>query len=130
MAIAKSSPNTMFPIMQQEYDSDPMVHHGDTRVLVAKSFIDITARFMSPGGFDNITVPFVTFHSIHDTLTDLEGTEALFENAKNVRNGDKKFMRVGAGLDVDHKMWHNLLREPGWELVLDASLKWMDERCK
>ncbi|GMI43274.1 hypothetical protein TrCOL_g9788 [Triparma columacea] len=130
MAIAKSSPNVMFPIMQQEYENDPMVYHGDSRVLVAKSFIDVTARFMSPGGFDNVQVPFATFHSVHDTLTDLEGTEALFENSKNVRNGDKKFYRVGAGLDVDAKMWHNLLREPGWELVLDAALKWMDERCK
>ena len=98
MAIAKSSPNTMFPMMQKEYENDPMCYHGDTRVIVAKSFIDITARFMSPGGFDAVQVPFATFHSVHDTLTDIEGTEAFFERSRNVRNGDKKFFRVGEGL--------------------------------
>ena len=129
MAIAKSSPNTMFPMMQLEYENDPMCYHEDTRVIVAKSFIDITARFMGPGGFDNVTVPLATFHSVHDTLTDIEGTEALFTRSSNVRNGDKKFFKVGEGLDVGVKMWHNLIAEPGRDLVFAAALSWMDERC-
>ena len=56
-----------------------------------------SARFMEPGGFNNVQVPFATFHSVHDTLTDIEGTEAFFERSTNVRNGDKKFFKVGEG---------------------------------
>ncbi|GMH67428.1 hypothetical protein TL16_g04676 [Triparma laevis f. inornata] len=97
MAVAKSSPNTMFPDMQKEYENDPMCYHEDTRVIVAKSFIDITARFMGEGGFDGVQVPFATFHSVHDTLTDIEGTEALFERSKNVRGGIRSFSGWGRG---------------------------------
>jgi hypothetical protein len=45
-----------------------------------------------------LQTPSATFHSIHDTLTDMEGTEALVEGSVNVK--DKTFYRVGAGLDV------------------------------
>ena len=128
--LAKLTPNTMFPMMQAEYANDPLCHNADTRILVAKNMIDTTARFMAPNGFDRVTVPFAVYHSVHDTLTDLEGTEALYGRTKNVREGDKSFFRVGIGLDVDVKLWHNLLREPGAETVMTHAMEWIEKRGK
>ena len=85
---------------------------------------------MKNGSFDNIVVPFANFHSVHDSLTDMEGSEALLERSTNVRGGDKTFFKVGEGCEVDVKMWHNLVAEPGREVVFAAALKWLDDRCK
>jgi len=86
------------------------------------------AEFMETDFFAGLRTPSATFHSVHDTLTDMEGTEALFAGSVNVQ--DKTFYRVGAGLDVDVKLWHNLLREPGCEMVLNKAMEWMNARCK
>ena len=127
MQVAKTTKNTMFPLMQREFDIDPLNYHEPTRVRCAKSFIDLTARFMSRNGFSNVKVPFATFHSVHDTLTDWEGTEALMSGSNPI-GGDKTFYKVGEGLDVDTKMWHNLLQEPGCDKVIDKAIEWMEKR--
>jgi alpha-beta hydrolase superfamily lysophospholipase len=127
LPLAKTTPNTMFPAMTKEYDDDPLCYQLATRIVVAKSFIDTTAEFMNTDFFNGLRTPSATFHSVHDTLTDMEGTEALFSGSVNVP--DKTFYRVGAGLDVDVKMWHNLLREPGSDMVLNKAMEWMNQRC-
>ena len=125
--LVKITPNTMFPLLSQENTDDPLCYQLGTRIVVAKEFIDTTAEFMNTDFFEGLRTPFATFHSVHDTLTDMEGTESFMASSVNVK--DKVFYRVGAGLDVDCKMWHNLLREPGSDLVVDKAMEWIIARC-
>ena len=129
MPLAKTAPNTMFPLMSKEYDDDPLCYQEATRILVAQQMLQTTAKFMEPGGFDRVTTPYGVFHSVHDTMTDMEGTEAFHERTDNIKGNDKTFFRVGQGLDVDVKLWHNLLREPGCGAVIDVALQWIEKRC-
>lgn len=122
--IAKPAKNKMNPKAQEEMDNDPLVWHGNVRVTVAKSLSEVTDWFME-GGLAEMTVPFITLHSLKDTFTDPAGSDALMEMAKS---SDKTFAKVGLGLDIDVDMWHSLTSEPGHEQVSKHTVAWLDAR--
>ncbi len=66
----------------------------------------------------NYTFPFIVFHGGDDTLTDPDGSRALYERSASK---DKAFRpRPGR--------WHVLLKEPGNEDILQEVIAWLKER--
>lgn len=124
MPVGKPDRNTIHPKSQEEMDNDPLTWSGDVRVRVAKEFSDITDWFMD-GGLEEMRVPFIVFHSVKDTFTDPGGSEALMEMAEST---DKKFAKLGPGLDVDVDIWHSITTEPGSVVVAKRMVEWLNAR--
>jgi acylglycerol lipase len=122
--IAKAARNTVHPKAQEEFDTDPLCWHGNVKNRLSKEFLDVSDDFLG-GGLAEISTPFVTYHSEKDTLTDPYGSQRLFDLAST---GDKAYIRVGAGLDLDAEIWHALACEPGHEKIREHALAWIGAR--
>jgi len=125
LPIAKPALNEIFPLTQKEFDDDELNYHADVRSRVGAEFMRITEWFMS-GGLDSVSVPFAVFHASHDTFVDPIGSQKLMDMAKST---DKKYFKVGTGLDVNVDVWHALQMEPGREVIFKYALDWINERA-
>jgi len=124
LPIAKPAENKIHPASQTEMNIDPLTYSGNVRARVALEFVEVTIKLMHHR-LQEMSVPFVTFHSVSDTFTDPDGSARLLEVATA---RDKTYMKVGEGCDVDANMFHGLGTEPGWDKVLARALEWLADR--
>merc|ERR1712136_409428 len=73
-AIGSIPQNDKFEILDVEMKNDPLCYSGGGRVRVGVAGSKICDWFMG-GGLKLMTVPFITFHSVGDNLTDPEGRD-------------------------------------------------------
>lgn len=115
-AIVATDRNTLYPAIQAMWDADPLVYHGKTRVRNANEYLRITEQVMST--LENVSFPFIVFHSENDTMCDCDGSKELFKRASTK---DKTLRLV-------NKMWHVLVREEGNEIVHKDITDWVLHR--
>lgn len=108
--------NTLYPEIQQIWDSDPLAMHIKTRVRNANEYLRATEIAM--GSLETVEFPFLVFHSENDTMCDCDGSKQLYLKAKSK---DKTLRLV-------NQMWHVLVREAGNEKILAEMIDWMSQR--
>lgn len=116
-AIVATDRNVKYPEIQKAWDMDPLVQHGNTRVRNANEYMKICERVMTE--LDQVTFPFIVFHSENDTMCDCDGSKQLYLSAASE---DKQLRLV-------NQMWHVLVKEQGHEIVRDTITEWMLKRA-
>lgn len=97
--------------------ADPATLSGKTRVGNAAGYIRATEWLMA--NLQQLSLPFITFHSEHDTMTDPHGSQQLVARAGSA---DKQLRQV-------NDMWHIITKEKGNEAVRDEVATWVAQRC-
>mmetsp|Transcript_36433 Transcript_36433/g.86536 ORF Transcript_36433/g.86536 Transcript_36433/m.86536 type:complete len:322 (-) Transcript_36433:283-1248(-) len=117
LAAVKVAKNPVFPELQEQFDTDPYTSgNHNTRVRVAVEYLRVTSKLMSE--LSQMKFDFIVFHSKQDTMTDPDGSRALYEKSK----ATSKTMT-----SVD-SMWHFLTHEDGNEDVQKSITSWMESR--
>lgn len=116
-AIVATEKNVLYPDIQAQWDHDPLACHTNTRVRCASEFLRITEQSMQRLG--EARFPFILFHSENDTMVDVDGSKALYQQAQS----EDKTLRLC------NDMWHILVREKGNEKICAALADWMLERA-
>mmetsp|Transcript_19834 Transcript_19834/g.32594 ORF Transcript_19834/g.32594 Transcript_19834/m.32594 type:complete len:337 (+) Transcript_19834:160-1170(+) len=106
--------------MDHHFSSDVLCESGNTRVNVAMECLAATDEARENA--DKVKCPLLIFHSVHDTMTDLGGSEYLYKHASS---SDKCMENL-----LDENMWHALVHEPGYEKLLAKIVDWLSERNK
>jgi alpha-beta hydrolase superfamily lysophospholipase len=104
------------PAVVQDYDADPLNHHGKLPARTVAELTGAVARF--PDQVGRLTLPILTMHGTADRLTPPEGSEMVLERAGSE---DKSIIRYDG-------LFHELLNEPERQRVLDDAVAWMDAR--
>ncbi|KAL6774311.1 hypothetical protein ACKKBG_A24505 [Auxenochlorella protothecoides x Auxenochlorella symbiontica] len=115
-AIVATDRNKLNPVLQDQWDSDPLVAHINTRVRNANEYLRCTESIM--GRLGEVTLPFIVAHSENDSMCDPDGSKALYREAR----ATDKTIRL-----VNH-MWHVLVKEGGNEILLEELIAWMQAR--
>mmetsp|Transcript_7152 Transcript_7152/g.14505 ORF Transcript_7152/g.14505 Transcript_7152/m.14505 type:complete len:299 (-) Transcript_7152:145-1041(-) len=116
--IVKVERNEAFPIVQEDLDKDPLAYHGWTRVRSACEYLQATEKTVQE--MTEMKFPFMVFHSKHDTMTDPEGSQMLYERSSA---SDKTLCMLDS-------MWHGLTREVGNENVNRKIIDWLEQRLQ
>ncbi|KAL6758728.1 alpha/beta-hydrolase [Haematococcus lacustris] len=119
LPVAATTRNTLYPLLQAQYEGDPNNWTGSTRARNAMEFLRVTSSLMQPGGMEAVTVPLLIFHGCKDTMCDIDGSKALYSRASST---DKT-------LHLVENAWHVLTREPGNEETLAKIVEWCNARC-
>ena len=116
LEIISTDKNTIHPEIQEIWDADPLVAHGNTRVRNAMEYIRATEYTMSK--IHSIDCPFLVLHSELDTMCDPDASKLLY---KTSQSKDKTLRLVNS-------MWHVLVKEPGNLQILEEIIEWILKR--
>jgi acylglycerol lipase len=116
-AIVATDRNVLNPDIQTLWDADPLCSHGKTRVRNASEYLRITETVMA--SLDQFELPFFVAHSEFDTMTDCDGSKALYLRGKSQ---DKTLRLV-------NQMWHVLMKEEGNEILCEEICEWIRSRA-
>lgn len=78
-AIVATDRNAKYPEIQEMWDKDPLTSHTNTRVRNAHEYMRITESTMKM--LEEVTFPFIVFHSENDTMCDPDGSKQLYTRA-------------------------------------------------
>lgn len=106
------------PDVVTQYDEDPLVYRKGTRARTGAELIKATKRLLTQ--MDKITLPLLILQGTADRLVDVEGGRLLYER---VKSGDKT-------LKIYDDFFHEVMREPGKEQVLEDVVAWMDAHVR
>jgi len=152
-----SGPNGIDPAAYaRELATEPTHYHGNPTWGLVSEILRVTSGFMKDGGAHALQAVCVrsllAIHSRTDSLTEWEGSVALFDRAvasrkclvllRGVRGEVAGEVRCEMGGQpapdsarpwhasmLDLPLWHNLTREPGGEALADAIARWVQQEA-
>lgn len=78
--VLRNSHELQYVLMHLLAPADPLCWHGATRVRVANEYLLATEAVLN--GMPRYHFPFIVFHGADDTLTDPDGSRALYERSQ------------------------------------------------
>ncbi len=118
MAGVRSASVSRDPAVVEDYQTDPLVHHGSTPARTASEIVRAIWRVQREA--ERISTPLLLMHGAEDQVADIEGSREFFEL---VRSADKR-LRVLDGL------YHDIMNEPEKASVLEEISDWLNAREK
>ncbi|WIA30766.1 hypothetical protein OEZ86_000826 [Tetradesmus obliquus] len=115
--IVHTNKNNLFPDLQEDWDTNPVTYHYNTRVRMGvecNRMCDTVLREMH-----QLACPLLVVHSIKDNMTDPDGSKMLVQAAAST---DKT-------LHLVDNMWHVLTKEPGNQQLLQQCIAWLTKRA-
>lgn len=110
----RASDMTRDPEVARTYDADPLVHHGRLNARIVGEVAG-AIRWL-PNEFHRLTLPLLLLHGAADITASPAGSAGLYENAGSV----DKTIKLYEGCR------HDLLNEPGHDLVAADIVAWLD----
>ncbi|GIL93053.1 hypothetical protein Vretifemale_20532 [Volvox reticuliferus] len=104
----------------EAWAADPFVHDGGQRSSrTAADLSSAAGQLAADGVMEGLVVPLLVFQSEKDTYADPEGARRLNERAAST---DKT-------LRLLNQQWHVLMKEEGWEALLEETVAWLAARA-
>lgn len=105
------------PEVVAAYDADPLVYHGGVPARLGAELNSAVALIQA--SMEAITLPMLIWHGTADALTDIAGSQQLYERAQST---DKTLKLYEGG-------FHEMHNEPNQDEVLGDLLAWLDARA-
>lgn len=102
------------PDVVKKYEADPLVYRGGIPGRTGAEFNRATQLIQKQ--MESVTLPLLILHGTADRLSDLEGSQQLYERAQS----KDKTLKLYEG------WFHEILNEPGKEKVLADIVEWLE----
>lgn len=99
-----------------KYDNDPLIYRGGLYAASGKNLIKQIKKVSSR--FSEIDIPFIIQHGTDDQIAEIEGSKKLIHDCSST---DSTLIQL-----KDFK--HEITRDIGFESVMAAYAKWMEDR--
>ena len=105
------------PAVVAKYAADPLVYSDKMPAGTGKQVVNAAKWFNDQ--LQNFDQPFYVYHGTEDALTNVKGSQALYDQAKS----EDKTIKLYEGL------FHETMNEPEKETVIGDLVSWLDQRA-
>lgn len=109
------------PASNEDFYDDPLNHKGYIHAGTGYALLQ-QCQYLQEN-MHTLKVPFLCLHGTLDKMVDPTGAHMLVEHAKHLRKEEKE-------LKFYEGVWHDLIHDPEYEMVLDDCVQWMADRTE